>query len=167
MCYCGYKRLPNNSGTNLQKPLWFIYRKTVTILKWHLSGWPTPVDSCTVWNNTAARRWEYQKEVWKVDSYTVHNIFFFFASFRHLWLRTQANRTNTAWRILTWQSTDRCWVTFPSRSISSSSRWLKESYSQWLVSYIGYTPFSLWSFSHFQVWRWLIGSLLRQQLATS
>lgn len=82
MCYCGYKRLPNISGTNLQKPLWFIYRKTVTILKWHLSGWPTPVDSCTVWNNTAARRWEYQKEVWKVDSYTVHNILLFFCFFQ-------------------------------------------------------------------------------------
>lgn len=82
------------------------------------------------------------KPALKVGSDTIHNLFPFFL-FRHLWHKTQANRTNTAWRTLTWQSTDRCWVTSPSRSISSSSRWLKESYSPWSVSYFGHKTFSL------------------------
>lgn len=114
----------------------FMSRKTVTTLKWHPSGWRTPVDSCTVWNNTAVTRWEYKWNK-RVDGWLGHCPQSFLFLLRHLWPRTQSNRTNTAWRTLTWRSTDRCWATFPSRSISSSSRWLKESYSPWSVSSTG------------------------------
>lgn len=65
---------------------------------------------------------------------TEHKLVFLF---RHLWRRTPANRTNTVWRTLTWQSIDRCWVTSPSRSTNSSLRWQKASYNPWSVSYIG------------------------------
>lgn len=64
---------------------------------------------------------------------TEHKLVFLF---RRLWRRTPANRTNTAWRTLTWQSIDRCLATSPSRSTNSSLRWQKASYNQWLVSYI-------------------------------
>lgn len=140
-----FKTLPNIFGTNLQNYLWFMFRKTATTLKWLASGWPTPVDSCTVWNNTAVMRWgnKWHK---RVEGRLGHSLQSFLFLFRHLWHRTQANRTNTVWRTLTWRSTGRCWVTFPSRSISSSSRWLKDSYSPWSVSYAGHSAFSLWSF---------------------
>lgn len=59
--YCKNRQFRNFTKHFCYQPaklLWFMYRKTMT-LKWHRSGWLTPVDSCTVWNNTAVKRWDY------------------------------------------------------------------------------------------------------------